>query len=305
MRSPMKPAVKRLGLLMAAASAVALTTAAPAAWTQAGASEFGLGVNAEGQACRAQQRMDAARGGASVDVYCGEWERASGEVAVVSAAGADQALAAFAQSCPGASQSLTSPDFTELRQVACNRDNDAGSIRRYGIVARRGDKLVIGTAFPADWAPLVAAARVLSGAARPQAVAQTDSALTPGLREIQSVYPAGAPGISASINQEILRRRAYEQNTSWSFAASERDFSELLRAQERLAPDDAAGSAEILAEIGLNLHDASRHPWRNVGDPILVGANGGGHDQLLADFLRREFFDLDPGGFDRLGAELQ
>lgn len=254
----MNPVMKRVSLLMAAASAVALTTAAPTAWTQAAPAEFGLGVNAEGQTCRAQQRMDAARGDSSVDVYCGEWERASGEVAVLSGPAADQALAAFAQSCSGASQTLSSPDFTELRQVACDRDPTAGSIRRYGLVARRGDKVVIGTAFPADWAPLVSAARVLSGAARAQAVAQTDSSLTPGLREIQSVYPAGAPGISASINQEILRRRAYEQNASWSFAASERDFSELLRAQERLAPDDAVGSADILAEIGLNLSGERR-----------------------------------------------
>ncbi|MBK8358736.1 MAG: hypothetical protein IPL15_07030 [Comamonadaceae bacterium] len=40
-------------------------------------------------------------------------------------------------------------------------------------------------------------------------------------------------------------------------------------------------------------------------DAILIGADGGGDRQLLADFLRREFFDLDPGGFDRFGAELQ
>jgi CHAT domain-containing protein len=246
---------KKLSLLMAAASAAALTAAVPAGWTRAGPSEFGLGANGEGQACRAQQRLDST-GGDRVDLYCGEWERASGEIVAWQGAAAEKALSEFAQTCPGAGTALQSPDFTELRQVPCSAGGE-GPIRRYGIVARRGDKLVLGTAFPADWAPMVAAARVLSGAARPQAVAQ-DNSLTPGLREIQSVYPAGAPGISASINQEILRRRAYEQNTSWSFAASERDFSELLRAQERLAPDDAAGSAEILAEIGLNLSGERR-----------------------------------------------
>jgi hypothetical protein len=60
-----------------------------------------------------------------------------------------------------------------------------------------------------------------------------------------------------------------------------------------------------IAEIDVDLDDAPRHAWRDMGDAILVGADGGGHDQLLADFLRREFFDLDPGGFDLLGAELQ
>lgn len=247
--------MKHVGLLLAAASAAVLS-AASSGWTRAGPGEFALGVNAEGQSCRAQERVDA-RGGTTVDVYCGEWERASGEVVAWPAEKAAQATAEFAQECSGASTTLESTDFTELRQVACARAGDDGPIRRYGLVARRGDKLVLGTAFPADWGPMVAAARVLSGAARPTAVAQ-DSSVPPGLREIQSVYPAGAPGISASINQEILRRRAYEQNTSWSFAASERDFSELLRAQERLAPDDAAGSAEILAEIGLNLSGERR-----------------------------------------------
>jgi CHAT domain-containing protein len=253
-----RPFLKKLSLAFAAVSAVAIASAAPAGWTRAAPTEFGLGTNAEGQTCRAQTRLDAGRGAERVDVYCGEWERASGEVVAWPQASAQQALAEFAQTCPGEGAVLASSDFTELRQIACDRAGAEGAVRRYGIIARRGDRVVLGTSFPADWAPMVAAARVLSGAARAQAVAQGDTSLTPGLREIQSVYPAGAPGISASINQEILRRRAYEQNTSWSFAASERDFSELLRAQERLAPDDASGSAEILAEIGLNLSGERR-----------------------------------------------
>lgn len=249
------PGMKKLSLLCAAAAAATLTAAVPAAWTRAGPTEFGLGENGEGQTCRAQQRLDTS-GADRVDVYCGAWERASGEVAAWPAAKADQAMAAFAQLCPGEGTALQSSDFTDLRQVHCSAGGE-GPVRRYGIIARRGDKLIVGSAFPADWAPMVAAARVLSGAARPQAAVQ-DTSLTPGLREIQSVYPAGAPGQSAAVNQEILRRRAYEQNTSWSFAASERDYSELLRAQEKLAPDDAAGSAEILAEIGLNLSGERR-----------------------------------------------
>ena len=61
----------------------------------------------------------------------------------------------------------------------------------------------------------------------------------------------------------------------------------------------------LIAEIDVYLDDAPRHPRCDMGDAVLVGTDGGGHDQLLADFLRHEFFDLDPGGFDRLGAELE
>lgn len=251
-------APKSIGrFLMAGACAAALAAAASSASTQA-PEQFGLGTNGEGQNCRAQTRLDAASGANRVDVYCGEWERASGEVTAYGPAAADAALAAFRQTCPGEGQALSSPEFSQLSQIACARAGESGPVRRYGLVARRGDTLVLGTAYPADWGPMVAAARVLSGAARPQAVAQRDDALTPGLRELQAVYPAGAPGISAAVNQEILRRRAYEQNASWSFSASERDFAELLRAQERVAPDDAEGSAEILAEIGLNLSGERR-----------------------------------------------
>ena len=246
----------RTRILLAGACAAALASAAPAAMTQA-PEQFGLGQNGEGQNCRAQTRLDAATGSNRVDLYCGEWERASGEVTAWDAAHADAAMAAFRQACPGEGQTLASAEFSELTQIACARAGETGPVRRYGLIARRGDKLVVGTSYPADWGPMVSAARVLSGAARPSAVAQTD-ALTPGLRELQAVYPAGAPGISAAVNQEVLRRRAYEQNTSWSFAASERDFAELLRAQERVAPDDLAGSAEILAEIGLNLSGERR-----------------------------------------------
>ena len=109
-------------LLLAAASAAALTAAAAPAAAQAPSGEFGLGENAEGQACRAQPRLDAAGDSDRVDLYCGQWERASGEVVAWPAASAAQALATFARDCPGAGQLLPGDDFTELRQVACARD---------------------------------------------------------------------------------------------------------------------------------------------------------------------------------------
>jgi CHAT domain-containing protein len=82
--------------------------------------------------------------------------------------------------------------------------------------------------------------------------------VTPGLAEIQAVFPSGPPGQGAELNYELLRRRAYEYNLMWEFAASERDFEALLAAQRKVAPDDADGEAEILAEIGLNMSSARR-----------------------------------------------
>lgn len=288
----MTPKATAIRLLMAGACAAALAAAASSAATQS-PEQFGLGTNGEGQSCRAQARLDAAAGANRVDVYCGEWERASGEVIAHNAAGAEAALAAFRQACPGEGQALSSSEFSELTQIACARTDEASPVRRYGLVARRGDTLVLGTAYPADWGPMVAAARVLSGAARPQAVAERDDSLTPGLRELQAVYPAGAPGISAAVNQEILRRRAYEQNASWSFGASQRDFGELLRAQERVAPDDAAGAAEILAEIGLNLSGERRfQEAADAFDAAELRARAAGASLLLTKIGNYRAIDL-------------
>jgi len=40
--------------------------------------DFSLGVNSEKQSCRAVERFDGPRGGAAVDIYCGQWEKPSG-----------------------------------------------------------------------------------------------------------------------------------------------------------------------------------------------------------------------------------
>jgi hypothetical protein len=42
----------------------------------------------------------------------------------------------------------------------------------------------------------------------------------------------------------------------------------------------------LIAEIRLDLDDAPRHSRSDMRDAILVGADGGGHRELLADFLR-------------------
>jgi len=217
--------------------------------------DFVLGVNAEGQSCRAVARFDAPKGAQAADIYCGAWERPSGKITVF--ASEAQAATAMSQVCQGDATSLQSADFTELRQIACARKEE-NAPRRYALVARRGGGVAIGEVFPSDWAPLMIAARVLSGAAPRTAAAQPSGASTPGLAEIQAVFPSGPPGQSATVNYELLRRRAYEYNLVWSFDTSQRDFQELLRAHEAIAPDDAAGEAEILAEIGLNMSSARR-----------------------------------------------
>ena len=217
-------------------------------------SDFGLGVNAENQPCRASARFDAPRGARSADIYCGRWEQPSGRISVYkSGPDADAALASL---CQGATTSLQSPDFSELRQVACAQTDD-GRVRRYVLVARRGALTAIGDVYPSDWSPLMTAARVLTGAAKATASGPGPSQ-TPGLDEIRAVFPAGVPGQNAEANYELLRRRAYEYNMIWSFGASQRDFEQLLQAHKRTAPDDIDGEAEILAEIGLNMSSARR-----------------------------------------------
>jgi len=125
-------------------------------------------------------------------------------------------------------------------------------------VAHRGASTVVGEVYPSDWAPLIDAARVLTGIERPTQAASAGAGETPGLQEIKAVFPSGPPGQSAANNYELLRRRAYEYNLMWSFATSERDFEQLLAAHAAIAPDDADGEAEILAEIGLNMSSARR-----------------------------------------------
>ena len=220
-------------------------------------SDFVLGKNAEGEVCRAVARFDVPRGVRAVDIYCGAWERPSGRVtAFETEAQAHDALSAV---CPGDEKVLESADLGQLRQIACARRGDSGP-RRYGLVARKGQSVIVGEVYPSDWSPMVAVARVFAGAA-PVTVANGDSvgaAGTPGLREIQAVFPAGPPGQSASVNYELLRRRAFEYNMIWSFSTAQRDFEELLRLHKQVAPDDVDGEAEILAEIGLNMSGSRR-----------------------------------------------
>ncbi|HEX3916066.1 MAG TPA: CHAT domain-containing protein [Caulobacteraceae bacterium] len=222
--------------------------------------DFSLNQNTENQACRAVARFDTPKATQAADIYCGAWERPSGHISVYSNdADAQTALAAL---CKGSEAALQSGDFSELRQIAC-AGADRNGLRRYALVGHRGAGIAIGDAYPSDWAPLLNAALVLTGAQKPSAIAPAGGS-TPGLAEIQAVFPSGPPGQSAAFNYELLRRRAYEYNSIWEFGASQRDFEELLQAQRRIAPDDIADEAEILAEIGLNMSSARRFDDANA-----------------------------------------
>ena len=244
----------RAFLAFAALVAGLLTLAPPAAQAGPGDLDFGLGKNSEDQTCRAVARFDTAPGEQAADVYCGAWEQPSGRLSTFTSA-SPAATKAEGLVCAGPRTTLASTDFESLVQVACTREGDQAA--RFALLARRGGKIVVGQAYPADWPGLLQAARVLTGAARRTAAAPS-AGETPGMREIAAVFPAGAPGQSASARYELLRRRAYEYNASWSFATSTRDFQELLAAHRAIAPDDITGEAEILAEIGLNLSGARR-----------------------------------------------
>jgi CHAT domain-containing protein len=240
-------------LLSAVLGLICVSGTGPAVAAASG--DFALGANTEREACRAVMRFDGPRGGQASDIYCGAWERPSGRITLYpSPAAAQGAIGAL---CSGDVTPLQSPDFSDFKQIACARTDQTGP-RRYVLVAQRGPVTIVGEVYPSDWAPLVNAARVLSGAARPTVVATASGGETPGLREIQAVFPAGPPGQAATSNYELLLRRAYEYNSIWSFDTAERDFEELIRMHSRVAPDDVAGEAEIMAEIGLNMSNARR-----------------------------------------------
>src|SRR5204863_6067473 len=101
--------------------------------------------------------------------------------------------------------------------------------------ATRRGKVMTGTAYPSDWAALIHAAKVLGGAAARTAPVAV-GASTPGMQQIEALYPSGPPGQGAEFNYELLRRRAYEHNTMGNYAAAERDFEDLLQAQDALTP---------------------------------------------------------------------
>jgi CHAT domain-containing protein len=244
----------RAAVLLAAVAAAGQLLCGASPVVAAPSGDFSLGVNTERQTCRAVARFDAPRGAQAADIYCGPWERPSGRITLYQSQ--NDASAALTALCPGTATTLQSADFTELRQIACAEPGQ-GRVRRYALVARRGALAVLGEIYPSDWTPLMTAARVMTGAAKP-GVSDAGASQTPGLDEIRAVFPSGPPGQGAEVNYELLRRRAYEYNLVWSFGASQRDFEELLRAHKRTAPDDAAGEAEILAEIGLNMSSARR-----------------------------------------------
>ncbi len=220
--------------------------------------EFSLGPNAEKQACRAVERLEGAQSDVGVDIYCGAWEKPSGRLTATPVASRARAMATLSADCKGPETALASGDFDDLRQIACKSDGgEDAAARRYGVIATRRGLVMTGTAYPSDWAALIQAAKVLGGAAPRTAPVQT-VASTPGMREIEALYPAGPPGQGAEFNYELLRRRAYEHNMMGNFAAAERDFEDLLQAQDALSPDDAERRAELLAEIGLNLSNGRR-----------------------------------------------
>jgi hypothetical protein len=240
-----------LAAVLILAGLAAPRPAAAKAWN-----DFALGANAESQPCRAVWRFETANSPTAVDIYCGAWESPSGTLRVA-AAGSD-AAAMLARTCAGDATPVAGDAGLQVMQVACRRAAGDEGPARYGIIAQAGGRTAYGAVFPADWSPLVNAARVTLGLDQPGAALASATAQTPGLREIQSVYPDGPPGQGAAFNYELLRRRGYEQNIAWSFGASERDFSELLRAHQRVAPEDKAGEAEIFAEIAMNLSDGRR-----------------------------------------------
>jgi CHAT domain-containing protein len=216
--------------------------------------DFALGQNGESQACRAQAHFGQGAG-RQVDIFCGEWDRPSGSATLLPVTERAQAEALLAADCQGEVTVLKAAAFSDMRQIACKAEA-AGGLRRYGLIASNGRWVVVGTAYPADWAPLVRAGEVLTGAVAPAAAAQSGD--SPGMREIQSVFPEGPPGQAKAFNYELLRRRAYEKNAIWNFGGSERDFSELLAAHRAMSPDDVDGEAEIMAEVGLNLSGEQR-----------------------------------------------
>ncbi|MBX7249371.1 MAG: CHAT domain-containing protein [Caulobacteraceae bacterium] len=255
-------AMTRLALMLTGASALALAAAAPAVGKGRMVRDFAAGENTEKQACRALARFDDPQAGA-VDLYCGPWERPSGFVAIYPASQESAALERLRDQCSGDGQAIASSDFSGLEQIACARSGNEAGARRFGLVARRGGSIIVGAAYPSDWGPMVAAARVLSGAAKAEAVAR-EAGDSPGMDALRAAYPQGAPGQAAEANYELLRQRAYEQNAIWSFGGAARDFAELLRAHEAVAPDDSEGAAEILAEIGVNLSGERR--FQEAGD---------------------------------------
>jgi CHAT domain-containing protein len=244
---------------LAAALALALWGHAAPTRAQTG-NDFSLGANAEKESCRAVTRFDPPKGGRAADVYCGAWENPSGRVILYPSQAS--AEAAVSQVCAGPRTPLASAQFDSLIQVACARADPTGP-SRYTLIARKGAAVVVGDVYPSDWTPLVNAARVLTGIERASAVTAASAGVTPGLREIEAVFPAGPPGQSAQANYELLLRRAYEYNTIWSFDSAERDFEALLAAHNRIAPDDTSGQAEIFADIALNMSNAGRFDEAN------------------------------------------
>src|SRR5471030_2356552 len=75
-----------------------LCVGAPRLAAAAESGDFGLGANAEKEACRAVTRFDGPKGGQASDIYCGAWERPSGRITVYpTQAAAQAALAAVCQ----------------------------------------------------------------------------------------------------------------------------------------------------------------------------------------------------------------
>ena len=238
-----------------AAVALSLTLSALARPAHAQA-DFALGLNAEKQTCRAVARFDAPQGAREVDIYCGAWERPSGRAVVFTSTSGGAFNALLGELCAGPQTEVGAKGFASLAQISCAHPEDQP--KRYGLLAKRNGMVAVGAAYPSDWAPLVKAASVLAGVESAQAAAHDSAADTPGMRELAAVYPNGAPGRSAEVNYELLRRRAYERNAIWNFGTAEQDFEALLRAHQTASPDDKAGEAEILAEIGLNMSGARR-----------------------------------------------
>ncbi len=255
--------------------------------------DFALGLNAEQQPCRAMLRFDVARGVDAADIYCGAWERPSGRVMVLT--DRPRALGAMKALCDGDGAPISDKDLVDLVQVACRRQDEGP--RRFGLIASRRGRVVVGSAYPSDWPSLLAAAKVMIGAAPVKAAAGGAAAVS-GQAEIKAIYPDGAPGQAASANYELLRRRAYEHNATWSFGSASDDFSELLRLHKAIAPDDRAGEGEILAEIGLNLSNVRRfdeaaaifnQAAADAGDDALLNAKIANYRAM--DLLNQRQFD--------------
>lgn len=231
-----------------------------------------LGGNLVGEACRLEpaQPADLTRAGAILEpvyqVYCGEWERPSGQVVQYAGQGPTAVASLIAASdwkadldnraACGAPRGTSVASGSTALLVDCTLRN--GGFPYIGFGAAAGNAVYLADGIPAAQPALEAAVGVLSGQRPAAAAGATDSQDSEAISQIEARLSGRLFGAGDLGAYEDLMRVGHYYNSIKAFAEAERRYRQAAEINARLLGPDNPQLADPLMLLALEASNQER-----------------------------------------------